>query len=73
MSMRSIYRKIAKQNGVSVNEVKEEMQKAIDVAWDNPNKTAENAFMQYQAKPDGTKPTPEELIRFNAELIKKKQ
>lgn len=70
MSMRSIYRKIARQNRVSVNEVKVEMQKAIDAAWDNPNKTAGNAFMQYQVKPDGTKPTPEELIRFNVELIK---
>ena len=71
MSMRSIYRKIARQNGVSVAEVKEEMQKAIDAAWDDPDKTAENRFMQYQVKPDGTKPTPEEFIRFNAELIKK--
>lgn len=71
MSMRSIYRKIARQNGVSVAEVREEMQKAIDAAWDNPDKTAENKFMQYQVKPDETKPTPEEFIRFNSELIKK--
>ena len=59
MNMRKIYRKIAKQNGVSVQEVKDEMKKAIDAAWDNPNKTAENIAIQNQIKSDGSKPTPE--------------
>ena len=71
MSIRSVYRKIARKNGVSVKEVKEEMQKAIDAAWDNPDKTAQNIFLQNQIKPDGSKPTPEEFIRFNAEKLKK--
>lgn len=69
--MRSVYRKIARKNGVSVKEVKEEMQKAIDAAWDNPNKTTQNIFLQNQIKPDGTKPTAEEVIRFSIEKLKK--
>lgn len=71
MSMRSVYRKIARKNGVSAKEVREEMQKAIDAAWDNPDKTAKNIFLQNQIKPDGSKPTPEEFIRFNVEKLKK--
>ena len=71
MSMRNIYRKIAKQNGVSVQEVKSEMQKAVDAAWDNANKTAENIIAQKQIRPDGSKPTAEELIRVSSQKIKK--
>ena len=35
MSMRKIYREVAKKHGVSVKEVKEEMQKALDHAYSN--------------------------------------
>ena len=71
MSMRKIYREIAKKDGVSVAEVKREMEKAIGAAWDNPNKTAENAAMQNAIRPDGTKPTVEELIAFASQNAKK--
>jgi hypothetical protein len=70
MSMRSIYRKIAKQNGVSIREVKDEMQKAIDAAWDNPDKTAENIYMQNSVRPDGRKPTPEEIIQYASQSLR---
>lgn len=70
MSMRSVYRKIARQNGVSVSEVKTEMKKAIDAAWDSPNKTIENTAAQKRVKPDGSKPTPEEFIQYEARKIK---
>jgi len=72
MSMRNIYRKIAKQNGVSVEEVKQEMQRAIDAAWDNPNKTHENIYTQNQIKADGTKPTVDEFLRASSDTLKKK-
>lgn len=36
MSMRSIYRKIAKKHGVSTKSVREEMQAAITEAYTNP-------------------------------------
>ena len=63
MSMRSIYRKIAKQNGVSVKEVKEEMQKALDDAWNNPDKSVDVRFNQLKMSPDGKKPSVEEFIQ----------
>ena len=36
MSMRKIYRKIAREHGVSPKEVREEMQAAIMQAYQNP-------------------------------------
>ena len=36
MNMRKIYRKIAKKNGVSVQEVRREMQAAITEAYTDP-------------------------------------
>ena len=71
MSMRSVYRKIAHKNGVSVQEVKDEMQKAINEAWNNPNKTKEAAFMQAQFDTKGNAPTTEEFIRNISTSIKK--
>lgn len=64
MNMRKIYRKIARENHVSVQEVKEEMQKAIDQAWTNPNKTAEQTAMQKEVNAKGEIPTVEEVIRY---------
>lgn len=72
MSMRSIYHKIAKQNGVSVKEVKEEMQKALDDAWDNPDKSADVRFNQLKLSPDGKKPSVDEFIRYCSSKIKQK-
>ena len=72
MSMRSIYRKIAKQNGVSVKEVKEEMQKALDDAWDNPDKSVDVRFNQMKMSPDGKKPSVDEFIRYCSSEIKQK-
>lgn len=60
---RSIIRKVAKQNGVSVAEVKREMQAAIEAAYINPNAAA----MVVPRK--GTVPTPEELINYCAGII----
>lgn len=64
MNMRKIYRKIAKEHNVSVQEVKEEMQKAIDQAWTNPDKTVEQMAMQREVHAKGEIPTVEEFIQF---------
>lgn len=39
MSMRKIYRELAKKHGVSVKEVREDMQAALTEAYTNPLKT----------------------------------
>ena len=50
----------AAQNGVSVAEVRKEMQKAIDIAFKNRDK---DAFTKaFWGKWRGRKPTPEEFI-----------
>ena len=58
---------IAKQYGVSIFEVKAEMEKAIDEAWNNADETARAE--QRKLFPNG-KPTIEEFI---VEMAKKVQ
>ena len=48
-------------------EIREEMQKALDEAWNNPEAAA--AWKEYFS--DGQKPTVEEFIRVIAEKIRK--
>lgn len=74
MSMRSVYRKIAKKYGVSTQEIKEEMQTAITEAYTNPhnNNGVTNAY-QSRVPAKSEIPTPEEFIRYAAKEIKKKQ
>ena len=69
--MRRIYREIARKHGVSVKEVKEEMQKALDHAYTNtPDDGVAKAY-QKQVPSKGEIPTPEEFIKYAANKIKK--
>ena len=71
MSMRKIYRKIAKEHGVSVKEVKRDMQEAITVAYQNPPQDG-GVIAAYQQRVlrKGDIPTPDEFIRYAAHKIK---
>lgn len=60
---RKIYRKIAKRHGVSVAEVKRDMQDAIYKAYTKPDKTAINVKAQNEVFRKGEIPTPAELLR----------
>jgi len=53
---RKLYRKIAKEHGVSVKEVKEGINEAIDYAYTNPNASA------LEVPRKGEKPTADEMI-----------
>lgn len=65
MDMEELYRHIAEKNGVSAEEVRDEIQKAIDEAWNNPPKDDGTARAYQSLVPcRGSIPTPEELIRF---------
>ena len=71
MSMRKIYRKIARENGVSVKEVKEDMQAAIPAPSQNPPKDGGvTAASQRQVPRKGEIPTPDELIRYMAGKVR---
>lgn len=68
--MRKIYRKVAKKHGVSVKEVKEEMQKALDHAYTNTPDDGVTEAYQKQVPSKGEIPTPEEFIRYAANKVK---
>lgn len=70
MSMRKIYRKVAKKHDVSVKEVKEEMQKALDHAYSNTADDGVTGAYQKQVPSKGDIPTPEEFIKYAANKVK---
>lgn len=69
MSMRKIYRQIAKKYGVSVQEVKQEMQAAINEAYQGSTDEITTAYQQ-QVPRKGEIPTQEELIRYISKEVK---
>ena len=69
--MRKIYRKVAKKHGVSVKEVKEEMQKALDHAYTNTPDDGVTGAYQKQVPSKGEIPTPDEFIKFAANKVRK--
>lgn len=70
MSMRKIYRKVARKHGVSVKEVKEEMQKALDYAYTNTPDDGVTEAYQKQVPSKDEIPTPYEFIRYAADKVK---
>jgi hypothetical protein len=65
MSMRKVYRQIARQNGVGVNEVKTEMKAAIAAAYRaSPDDGGIIAAYRQQVPSKGDVPTPEEFICY---------
>lgn len=71
MSMRKVYRKVARKHGVSVKEVKEEMQKALEYAYTNTPDDGVTGAYQKQVPSKEQIPTPDEFIRYAANKIKK--
>ena len=70
---RKTYRKIAKQHGVSVAEVKRDMQEAITAAYADPN-TDFATFKAQRAVPHkGDVPTPDEEIDYAVAEIRRRE
>lgn len=72
MANRKLYRKIAKENGVSHKEVKREMQLAIEYAYKNNQDNAEIKAYQNKVPHKGEIPTTDEFINFMVKEIKSK-
>lgn len=70
MNMRSIYRKVAKRHGVSVAEVRKDMQAAIDYAYQKSDKSESEKMMQKSIPRKEKIPTAEEFIKAVAHTIK---
>ena len=66
-----IMNKIGQREGISSAEVKREIQHAIDLGFDNPDESVQEAWMKIPFK--GTRPTVEEVIMYMSKEIKKKQ
>ena len=71
MSMRKIYRKIARTHGVTVADVKKNMQEAIDSAYKKQNKTVEEMINQASVPCKGEIPTTEEFVQYAIRKLKK--
>lgn len=71
MNMRNIYRKIAQEHGVTVAEVKREMQAAIDYVYKKIDRSKNEKIMQACIPHKGGIPTTEEFIKAVAHKIKR--
>lgn len=56
---------VAKSSGVSIEEVEEEIQKAIDIGMANPDPKIQEYWRRITR--NGNKPTPEQLLIFLAD------
>lgn len=70
MSMRNIFRKIAKENGLSVKEVKDEMQNALEYAYQSTTQDGIISARQNTVPRKNKIPTPEEFVKYTANLVK---
>lgn len=65
-----VYREIARMYGVSVEEVKKDMQEAINLAYDKDNKSYIERTLQDNIPSKGRTPTTVEFIHYVSEQIK---
>lgn len=69
MDFEKIYETIAKKHGVSVQEVKTEMELALQMAWESGKTNSEAEGKQKKISPNGEVPTAEDFIRFMTDKI----
>ena len=72
MSMRKVYRKVARKYGVTVEEVKREMQAAIDETYNNSDNNDITKAYQNKVPREGKIPTVDEFIRYASNKAKNK-
>ena len=68
----AIYEKLAKQNGVTPQQVREDMAQAIRLAYENPQDEQTRQFQQLVPR-KGEIPTPEEMMDFVAQQCSERQ
>lgn len=62
------FEKIARKEGISVDEVRQEIQKAIDDAMQSDDPAVQAYWRKIKFK--GKKPTPEEVVLYIAKQVK---
>ena len=68
MREKTIYEKIAKKYNTTPEEVRREMQIAIDAGFDNPDPDVQEEWKKMTLK--GDRPTPEEVINYAVKQLK---
>lgn len=72
MDINKILGQVAEADGVSIEEIKKEMQAAISAAYQNPSDDGGRTEARQKEVPcRGEIPTPEEFIRYAAWKLKK--
>ncbi len=72
MSNRKTLRKIAKENGVTLKEVRNDMQAAINHAYQNPTQNGLTSAFQNRVPMKGEIPTIDEFLNYAVNETKKK-
>lgn len=70
---RRIYRKIARNHGVSVGEVRQDIQNVIDFAYSDPDSSLINIKAQNAVPRKDKIPTPDELICHIANEVHRRE
>lgn len=73
MGMRDVYRKVAEKHGVSIEEVKRDMQLAIDETYKNPKNSELIKKIKDQIQCVEEKPTVEEFVLYIANMVRNDQ
>jgi len=73
MGMRDVYRKVAEKHGVSIEEVKRDMQLAIDETYKNPKNSELIKKIKDQIQCEEEKPTVEEFVLYIANMVRNDQ
>lgn len=68
MNTNDIFEKVARQYNTTADEVYEEIQKAIDAGFDNPDPDVQNEWKKMNIQ--GKRPTPEEVIEYLVKQMK---
>lgn len=71
--MRDVYRKVAEKHGVSIEEVKRDMQLAIDETYKNPKNSELIKKIKDQIQCVEEKPTVEEFVLYIANMVRNDQ
>lgn len=72
MSLRKVYRKIARKHGVTPAEIKQDMQAAIDQAYQNTTNDGITGAYQRRVPRKGETPTADEFIKYAARQLHSK-
>lgn len=73
MSMRDIYRKVARENGVSLAQVKHEIQNSLNLTWADNTRERAKIAMRNEIPSENFVPTADEFIIFMASKIRNRQ